>query len=80
MEKSKKEFLIERPRAVFVGIGQGGTVRSRNAQMFQFAFAAFKAPGDFSEGMGPSQVAEKHGHELAPAGKILGRGVRRESV
>ena len=31
MEKSQEEFLIERPRAVFVRVGQGRAARGRNA-------------------------------------------------
>ena len=72
VKKSQEEFLIERPGAVFVGIGQGGAARGRNSQMLQFAFAAFQATGDFSERVGSSQVAEEHGHELAPTSKPAG--------
>ena len=72
MEKAQEEVLIKAPGAVFVGIGQGGAARSGNTQMLQFAFTAFQATRDFSEGMRSSQVAEEHSHELPPAAESSG--------
>ncbi len=40
--------------------------------MFQFALAGSEAVGDFPKGVGFSQLIEKHGDELAPAGKPSG--------
>ena len=40
--------------------------------MLQFPLAALEATGDFSEGVGSPQVAEEHGHELAPTGEPPG--------
>jgi hypothetical protein len=40
--------------------------------MSQFPFTASKASDNFPEGMGSTQLAEEHGHKLAPAGKSSG--------
>jgi hypothetical protein len=40
--------------------------------MFQFALTTAQTAGDFPEGMGSAQLAEEHGHELAPAGEASG--------
>ena len=62
----KENLLIELPWAVLIGISQGGMAWSSNAQMFQLPLTASKAPGNLTEGMGPAQVAEEHGHKLVP--------------
>jgi hypothetical protein len=61
-----EDVLIQLPGAVFIGIGQRGMTRSRNAQVFQLPLAASKASGNLTEGMGPAQLAEKHRDELVP--------------
>jgi hypothetical protein len=66
-----KDLLIEFPRTVLIGISQGGMARSRNAQMFQLPLTASKPSGNFAQGMGTAQLAEKHGHKLAPTGEPL---------
>ena len=40
--------------------------------MLQFALTTAQATGDFPEGMGSTQLAEEHGHELGPAGEASG--------
>src|ERR1700722_16185501 len=37
--------------------------------MAQLAFAGGQPAADFAQGLGPSQMAEQHGYELAPARK-----------
>ncbi len=54
---------------MLVGIGQGGVTGGGNAEVFQFALTTTQATGDFPEGMGSAQLAEEHGHKLAPAGE-----------
>jgi hypothetical protein len=58
-----EDMLIQFPGAVFIGIGQRGMARSRDAQVFQLPFAASKASGNLTEGMGSAQLAEKHRHK-----------------
>jgi hypothetical protein len=40
--------------------------------MHQFAFTASQAVADLAERIGVGQLAERHGHELGPAGEPLG--------
>ena len=68
-EKQEEHFLEELPRAVFVGIGQGGVTGGGDAEVFQFTLTSAQAAGDFPEGMGSAQLAEEHGHKLSPAGE-----------
>jgi hypothetical protein len=68
----QEELLIKLPGAMGIGIGQRGPTRSRNAQVFEFSFAAPQTTGDFSQRMGSTQLAEEHGDKLAPAGKPSG--------
>jgi hypothetical protein len=67
-----KDMLIQLPGPVFISIPQGGMAWSCNAQMFHLSLAASKASGNLTEGMGPAQLAEKHGHKLAPASESFG--------
>jgi hypothetical protein len=68
-EELHKDSLVELPGSVPIGISQGGTTGGGDAQMFQFTLAAPKPSGNFPERMGTAQLAEKHGHKLAPASK-----------
>ena len=72
MEKHQEEFLIERPGAVFVRVGEGGAVGGGNAQVFQFALTTSEASDNLPEGVGSAQMTEEHGDELAPAGEPSG--------
>ena len=72
VQQLQKDLLIKLPGAVLIGIGQGGTTGSGDSQMFQFALTASQTAGNFSEGMGSAQLAEEHGHKLAPAGESPG--------
>ena len=65
-KEANKDLLIKFPWTMFIGIGQGGMARRRNAQMLQLTLTASKTPGNLTEGMGPAQLAEQHGHKLAP--------------
>ena len=40
--------------------------------MAQFAFAGGQAVGDVAQAVDRAQLAEQHGHQLAPAGETLG--------
>ena len=42
------------------------------AEMHQFAFAASQPVADLAQRIGVGQLAERHGHELSPAGEALG--------
>ena len=72
LKELKEHLLIELPWAVLIRIGQGGTGRSSNAQMLQLTLTASKAPSNLTEGMGPAQLTEEHGHKLAPTSESLG--------
>jgi hypothetical protein len=68
----KENLLIELPWAVLIGISQGGTGRSSNAQMLHLALTASKAPRNLTKGMGPAQLTEEHGYKLAPTRESFG--------
>jgi hypothetical protein len=68
----EKNLLIQFPGPVLVGISEGGSTWSGDSQMLQFALTASETSGNFSEGMGSAQLAEKHGHKLAPASESPG--------
>jgi hypothetical protein len=40
--------------------------------MHQFAFTASQAVADLAQRVGMGQLAERHGHELSPAGEAFG--------
>jgi hypothetical protein len=65
----EKHALIELPGTVFIGIGQGGATGSRDSKMFQFPLTASQTSDNLPEGMGATQLTEKHGHKLSPAGE-----------
>jgi hypothetical protein len=72
-QRGKEEFLKQRSRTVFVGIGQGGATGClSDPHMHQSAEAAPQAIADLAQGIGASQLTEQHGDELGPAGKALG--------
>jgi hypothetical protein len=66
VEEFDKDMLIQLPRAVLVGISQGGMARSSNPQMFQLPLTASKPSAYLTEGMGPAQLAEEHRDKLVP--------------
>src|ERR1700752_188999 len=69
-EQLIKDAAIELPGTVLVGIGQRGTLgRVRQAQMAQRAFAGGQPAADFAQRLRAGQMAEQHGHELAPTRK-----------
>ena len=69
----KEEFLEQRRRAVFVGVGQGGaTGRFGDSHMHQASEAAPQAIANLTQRIRASELAEQHGDELGPAGKALG--------
>jgi hypothetical protein len=51
-EQLEKNLLIQLPRTVFIGIGQGGAIGRSDAQMLQFSLAASQPSDNLSEGMG----------------------------
>jgi hypothetical protein len=66
LKELKKNLFIKPPRAVLIGISQGGMAWSGYSQMLQLSLTAPKASGNLSKGMGPAQLAKKHGHKLVP--------------
>jgi hypothetical protein len=61
-----KDKLIKFPRAMLIGIGQSGMAGRPDTQMFEFTFTASQTSGNLPERMGSPQLAEQHGHKLAP--------------
>lgn len=51
-EQLQKESLVERLRAVLIGISESGTTGGCNPQMFQLSLAASESSGNLSERMG----------------------------
>lgn len=52
---------------MFVGIGQRGMRRGGNAEMAERALGTTQIPADLAQRGRPSELAEQHRHELAPA-------------
>jgi hypothetical protein len=72
-QRGPEQILEQRCGAVFVGVGQGATAgRLGNPQVHQASQATGQAITDLAQGVGASELAEQHGHELRPAGKALG--------
>jgi hypothetical protein len=72
-ERLVKDIFEQLPGTMRVGVGQGGTARDfRQAQMPQLALAGLQAVGDVAQAVDRAQLAEQHGHQLAPAGETLG--------
>jgi hypothetical protein len=63
---------VELPRTMLVRVGQGRTIRRGDAQMLELALAAAQSPADLPQRVGAPQLAEQHGHELAPAREAPG--------
>src|SRR5258708_5526284 len=65
-----EDILIQLPRTVLVGVGQG-RVRRRaiHAQMLQLPLAASQAARDLSQRLGMTKLAEHHRAELVPTGE-----------
>ncbi len=62
--------LVQFPRPMLIRIGQRGLLgRHRHSQMLQLAFATRQPPTNLAQRMRPSQLAEQHGHKLAPTGE-----------
>jgi hypothetical protein len=62
-----KHRPLQLPRPMLISVGQRGASRSRGqTQMTQFPFTGSQASTDFTQGLGVSQLAKKHGDELAP--------------
>jgi len=72
LKELKENLFIELPRAVLIGISQGGMAWSSNAQMLHLPLTASKASGDLPKGMGPAQLTEEHGYKLVPTRKSFG--------
>jgi hypothetical protein len=72
LKEMKENMLIQLPWAVLIGISQGGMAWSLNAQMSQLTLTASESPGNLTEGIGAAQLAEEHGHKLAPTRESLG--------
>src|SRR5258708_4941631 len=59
--------LVQRPRPMLIGIGQRGLLaRHRHPQMLQLPLAARQSAANLAQRMGAPQLAEQHGHKLAP--------------
>ncbi len=62
-----KHGAVQLPGPMLVGIGQGGALgRIGQPQVPQLAFAGGQSAANLAQGVRPCQVAEQHGHELAP--------------
>jgi hypothetical protein len=69
-----EDRLVEFPRAVLVGIGQGGFL-GRFA--LRRRFTARQAHADLTQGLQLRHLAEQHRHELPPAGEAFDIPLRR---
>ena len=66
--------LVKLPRPMFVGVGQGVERRgtSGQAQVAKLAFTGGQPAANLAQRLRTCQLAERHGHELAPAGEAAG--------
>ena len=76
-EQLIEHAAIELPGTVFIGVGQRGALRRvGQPQMPELAFAGSQAATNLAQGLRAAQMAEQHGHKLAPttepAGVALG--------
>jgi hypothetical protein len=73
VQRGVEQVFEERRRAVFIGIGQSGFIGCvGDAKMHQFAFTASQPVADLPQRISMGQLAERHGHELRPAGESFG--------
>ncbi len=69
-EQLVEHAAVQLPGAVFIGVGQSGALGGvGQSQMPQLAFAGTQAAANLAQGLRPPQMAEQHGHKLAPAGE-----------
>src|SRR5437879_8033020 len=72
-EQLIKHAAVQLPGTMLVGIGQGRAFGSvGQSQMPQLAFAGGQAAANLTQRLRSAQVAEQHGHELAPAAEPAG--------
>jgi hypothetical protein len=64
-----EQMLIKLPGTMFIRVGQGGAAGSGDPKMFQFPLTASQTSGNLPEGMSSTQLTEKHGYKLSPAGE-----------
>lgn len=67
-----EQLLIEPPGPMGIRIRQTRSIRRLNPQVTQLTLAGGQAPADLPQRMGPPQLAEQHGHTLAPTGEAAG--------
>jgi len=68
-----KDGLVERPGTVGISVCERGAFRGNaNAEVLKLAFATGQSSADLAETMRATELAEKHGDKLAPAGKSFG--------
>jgi len=72
VEQLQEDFLVEQLGPMLINISQDRATRGSNSQMFELPLTASKAAGDLAERTGAAQLAEEHGHKLAPTGKSSG--------
>jgi hypothetical protein len=69
VQQLHKQMLIQLPGPVLVCVGQGRTTGSADPQVLQFPLTASEAPANLPERMSSTQLTEKHGYKLSPAGE-----------
>ena len=77
--QSVEDLLEQLPRTMRVGVGKRGARRCLDAQVSKLALAALQPALNLAQAMGPTELTEQHGDELAPTGKpfrsMLGTGL-----
>ncbi len=71
-EQRVKDRFEKLPRAMRIGIGQGGSRRSDDPQMTELPLRGGKAVTDLSKRLRSAKLAKQHRHELRPARKPTG--------
>lgn len=75
-EEVEKKVLVQLPGTMLVGISQGGTLRGRDAQLGEFAFATAQPVADLAQRLRPTQLAKQHGYKLPPTCKSPSMALR----
>lgn len=77
VQQLKEGVLVKLPGTVGIGISQGAFGRSgAQSQMAELAAGDGQSVADLPQALGLGQLAEEHGHILAPGGEALGVAFR----
>src|SRR5215831_13847400 len=78
LQQLTEDRLVELPRPVLVGIGQGGFLRRlADPQVLQRRFTTRQAHADLAQRLQLRHLAKQHRYKLPPAGEAFRMALRR---